>query len=58
MVIIHGPKKLDPLAVKIAEVERIPVAISMIEGVDALIRALRNFMSKEVPQLTTPKEKL
>ncbi len=58
LLIIHGPKKLDPLAVKIAEVERIPVAISMIEGVDALIRALRNFMSKEVPQLTTSKEKL
>ncbi|WXG40850.1 MAG: helix-turn-helix domain-containing protein [Candidatus Freyarchaeum deiterrae] len=57
LLIIHGPKKVnqvDPLAIKIAEVERIPLAVTKIESVDALIKALRSFMSKEITTITTP----
>lgn len=55
LLIIHGPKKVDPLAVKIAEVERIPLALSTIKDTDSLIRTLRNFMTSEIPKtITTP----
>jgi putative transcriptional regulator len=56
LLIIQGPKKasqVDSLAIKIAEVERIPLAISKIESVDSLIKALRGFMSKEITTITT-----
>ncbi|MHA1604170.1 MAG: helix-turn-helix domain-containing protein [Candidatus Freyarchaeota archaeon] len=53
LLIIHGPKKADPLAIKIADVERIPLAISKLESTAALIRALRNFMSNEITSVTT-----
>ncbi|MEM3586515.1 MAG: helix-turn-helix domain-containing protein [Candidatus Jordarchaeaceae archaeon] len=51
ILIIHGPKRatqVDPLAIKIAEAERIPLAITKIENVELLIKALRSFMSKEI----------
>jgi putative transcriptional regulator len=42
LVILHGLKEVDPLGIKIAEIERIPVILSGIESDEALITALRN----------------
>jgi putative transcriptional regulator len=57
LLIIQGPKKanqVDPLAIKIAEAEHIPLAITKIESVDSLIKTLRSFMSKEIATITLP----
>jgi putative transcriptional regulator len=43
IVILHGPKKVDPVACKIAEVEKIPMYLSTIKDTEALVRKLRNF---------------
>lgn len=42
LVILHGLKKVDPLGIKIAEREKIPVVLAGIKSADALIEALRN----------------
>lgn len=42
LVAIHGPKKVDWLAIKLAEDERIPLILSKIPTVDELIACLRN----------------
>ena len=42
LVILHGPKDVDPLGIMIAEKEKIPVILSGIESDEALIEALRN----------------
>ncbi|MEE8402518.1 MAG: helix-turn-helix domain-containing protein, partial [Candidatus Hydrothermarchaeaceae archaeon] len=42
LVILHGLKKVDPLGIKIAEREKIPVVLAGIESADALIEVLRN----------------
>lgn len=43
VIILHGPKKVDVVACKIAEVERIPLYLSTIKETNDLIRRLRNF---------------
>ncbi|MFX0169215.1 MAG: helix-turn-helix domain-containing protein [Candidatus Hodarchaeota archaeon] len=43
IVILHGPTKVDPVATKIAEVEKIPLYLSTIKETDALVKKLRNF---------------
>ncbi len=43
VVILHGPKKVDSVACKIAEVEKIPLYLSMVKETEALVRKLRNF---------------
>jgi putative transcriptional regulator len=43
IVILHGPKKVDPVACKIAQVEKIPLYLSTIKETEALVRKLRNF---------------
>lgn len=43
IVILHGPKEVDPVACKIAEVERIPLYLSTIEDTESLVRKLRTF---------------
>ena len=43
VVILHGPKKVDPVACKIAEVEKIPLYLSPLKETEDLIRKLRNF---------------
>jgi len=43
IVILHGPKEVDALACKIAQVEGIPLYLSKIKGTDALIKKLRSF---------------
>ncbi|MEE8401693.1 MAG: helix-turn-helix domain-containing protein [Candidatus Hydrothermarchaeaceae archaeon] len=42
LVILHGPAKVDPLGVKIAEKERIPVILAGIKNADDMIKALRD----------------
>ncbi|MFQ5814991.1 MAG: transcriptional regulator, partial [Candidatus Hydrothermarchaeaceae archaeon] len=41
MVVLHGLDKVDPLGIKIAERERIPVVLSTIEDIDELTESLR-----------------
>jgi len=43
IVILHGPKKVDPVACKIAAVEKIPLYLSTIKDTDSLVRKLRSF---------------
>ena len=43
IVILHGPKKVDSVACKIAEVEKIPLYLSLIKETENLIRKLRSF---------------
>lgn len=42
MVVLHGLKSVDPLGIKIAEKEKIPVILSRIESAEDLIEELRN----------------
>ena len=42
LVVLHGPEMMDPVAIKIAEIEKIPLVHSKAESVDLLLRALRN----------------
>ncbi|MCD6372636.1 MAG: helix-turn-helix domain-containing protein [Thermococcus sp.] len=46
VVILHGVKKLDELAVKLAERERVPLAISKAESEAELITNLRKLVEK------------
>jgi len=43
IVILHGLEKIDPLAIKIAEIERVPLLVSRIESVEELVKKLRSF---------------
>ncbi|MFX1509697.1 MAG: helix-turn-helix domain-containing protein [Promethearchaeota archaeon] len=43
VVILHGPKKVDSVACKIAEVEKIPLYLSSIKETEDLVKRLRNF---------------
>jgi len=40
MVILHGPDRVDTLAVRLAEVEQIPLILSKVGSVDLLVIAL------------------
>jgi putative transcriptional regulator len=40
MVILHGPNRVDDLAIRLAEVERIPLILSKADSVDVLVLAL------------------
>jgi len=44
IVILHGLEKIDPLAIKIAEIERIPLLVSKIDNIEELVKKLRNFV--------------
>lgn len=48
MVIIQGPNKIDPLAIQLAEVERVPLVLSRMATPEELVKALRAFYQKEV----------
>jgi len=43
MVIIQGPKKVDKLAIQLAEVERVPLVVSKIDTIDNLVNSLNAF---------------
>ena len=47
VVIFHGIKEVDPLAVRIAKTEKIPILLSKMKTVDELISALKIHGSKE-----------
>lgn len=51
VVILHGVKKLDELAVKIAERERVPLVISHVENEEALIMNLRKLVEKKEKEI-------
>jgi putative transcriptional regulator len=43
LIVLHGPASIDdPVAIKLAEVERIPLILSRAETVDVMIRGLRS----------------
>jgi putative transcriptional regulator len=42
LVVLHGPKDMDPVAIKIAETEKIPLILSNADSVDLLLKGLRN----------------
>ena len=48
MVVIQGPKEVDFLAIKLAEVEHIPLVLSRIATAEDLVNALRSFYQKNV----------
>ena len=48
LVVLHGLKEVDPLALKVAERERIPVAVTRIEDINELIKRLRELASELV----------
>ncbi|MBN1785872.1 MAG: helix-turn-helix domain-containing protein [Candidatus Methanofastidiosa archaeon] len=41
-VVVNGPKKMDEVAVKIAEIEKIPLILSRTPSIDLLIKNLRS----------------
>lgn len=41
-VILHGPKVVDPLAIKLAELDRVPLIVSRVESEEQLVENLRN----------------
>lgn len=43
-IVLHGPRKLDYLAVWMAESERIPVILSMTRNIEELVRSLRRLV--------------
>jgi putative transcriptional regulator len=51
VVVLHGVKKLDELAVKIAERERVPLVISKVESENDLIVSLRRLVEKKEKEL-------
>jgi putative transcriptional regulator len=40
-VILHGPRVVDPLAIKLAELDRVPLIVSRVESEDLLLENLR-----------------
>lgn len=43
IIVLHGPSTIDdPVAIKLAEVERIPLILSKADSVDSMIRGLRS----------------
>ncbi|ADT84345.1 helix-turn-helix domain-containing protein [Thermococcus barophilus] len=51
VVVLHGVKKLDELAVKIAEKERVPLVVSKVETESELIMNLRKLVEKREKEL-------
>ena len=43
LVILHGPSEVDEIAIRIAEVEGIPLAVSRLEKVEDIIEKLKKF---------------
>lgn len=41
-VILHGPKVVDPLAIRLAELDRVPLIVSRLESEELLVESLRN----------------
>jgi putative transcriptional regulator len=41
VVVLHGPKRVDPLAIKLADKEGIPLILSLIDNISTLIKNLK-----------------
>ena len=50
VVVIHGTKRVDPLAIRLAESERIPFILSTLKTVDELMRRLEALASPTVKE--------
>lgn len=48
MVVIHGPQKVDTLAVKLARLENIPLVLSRLANVDDLVHSLNSLYHRVV----------
>ena len=48
MVVIQGPKKIDSLAIQLAEAERVPLVLSRMATSEDLVKALRIYYQKKV----------
>jgi putative transcriptional regulator len=46
LVILHGIKKVDDIALRIAKIDKLPLAISYVSTVENLIKKLEDFSSK------------
>lgn len=43
LIVLHGPESIDdPVAIKLAEVERVPLILSKTDSVESMIRGLRS----------------
>ncbi|MGB9726371.1 MAG: helix-turn-helix domain-containing protein [Fervidicoccaceae archaeon] len=49
-VVVHGPKAVDPLAVKLAESDGIPFILSQVPDVQSLLNGLRGLLRKKENQ--------
>jgi len=45
VVVLHGPKKVDPLAIRLADREGIPLILSLTDSVEELVNRLRSRLS-------------
>ncbi len=45
VVVLQGPKKVDPIAIRLADRERIPLILSLIKDIEELINSLRKVTS-------------
>jgi putative transcriptional regulator len=45
MVIIHGPEKIDELAIRLADIEQIPLILSKKNSLEELLRSIREYRS-------------
>jgi putative transcriptional regulator len=54
MIIIHGPEKVDDLALQLAEVEQIPLVLSKVTSVDRLVFALNKLYQSVSSRQTSP----
>jgi len=52
MVVIHGTREVDPLGIRLAEAEQIPLVLSRKSTVEDLITALRSIHSPERERVT------
>ena len=50
VVVIHGTKRVDPLAIRLAESERIPFILSTLKSVDELMRRLEALASPTIKE--------
>ncbi len=50
VVVIHGTKRVDPLAIRLAENERIPFILSTVKSVEELMKRLERLASPEAEE--------
>jgi len=53
MIILHGPERVDALAVRLAEVEQIPLILSRMSSIDMLVIALNKLYQSMLSRTPT-----